>query len=131
MIDELEDDALQTNASDPAQQEHARWSEKEALKRRREVWRRQLSTGEGREFVWMLLRDCGFLQHIGGSVEAVYGQAALHNQVCAWVGRDIAPHPELGLQMQMEARKRAEQQRRGNRTARARKPRGDSDEVTT
>ena len=46
MIDELEDDALQTNASDPAQQEHARWSEKEQGQRVK-IHRTRVLTADG------------------------------------------------------------------------------------
>lgn len=118
----MNDDVVQTNASDPEQLEHARFTEKERAKRRRELWRWLLSQGEGREWLWEIgLRELGMFHRIAGSLEEVYGQAALHNLACDWLRTDITPNRELYLQMQNEALRREEQQRRGNRASRVRR----------
>jgi len=115
----VDDDSLQTSAIDPEQLAHAGRTVKAQQRRRRDLWRWVLSEKAGREFVYdVLLRDLGILHHIGGSLEQVYSQAALHNVACRWMGKDITPHRELYLQMQGEAMKREEEQRRGNRASR-------------
>lgn len=126
----MSDDAVQTNAADPAQLEHARRTVRQQARRRRELWRWLLSHGEGREWLWEIgLRELGMFHHIGGSLEEVYGQASKHNLACEWMRVDITPHRDLYLQMQHEALKREELQRRGNRASRA--PALDDDEETT
>ena len=120
------DDAVQTNAADPAQLEYASRTVRQQTRRRRELWRWLLSHAEGRELLWdVILRELGMFQHIAGPLDVVYGQAALHNQACAWLGRDVTTHRDLFLQMQLEALKREEFQRRGNQASRARPRDGD------
>jgi hypothetical protein len=128
------DEQLQTNAADPAQLAEAQAIVRDRGRRRAELWRRQLSTAEGREFVWdIVLRELGMFHRIAGSPEAVYGQAALHNLAVEWLRVDITPHRDLFLQMQNEALKRDAQEGKRARTARARGGRHDAggEEATT
>ena len=112
------DEPVQTNASDARQVAHGRKRERTQADRRRELFRWALSTKEGRELLWELLRDLGYLRHIGGPLEAVYGQAALHNQACLWL-KEVVVHRDLFLQMQNEAMKRDAQVAKESRAARA------------
>jgi hypothetical protein len=115
-----DDDALQTNAADPDQVAHGR----EKTKRREQddtaLVREQLSSKQGREFVWKVLRMTGLYAHIGGDVEAVYtaiGRRSLGIELLGEVNR----HPELYLQMQNEAIARAKRERDENRAGRTRR----------
>lgn len=123
----MSDDAVQTNATDPEQLEHAARSVREQKKRRAELWRWLLSHGEGRELLWdVILRELGMFHRIAGPLEEVYGQAALHNLACEWLRVDVTPQRELFLQMQNEALRREEQRRRNNKASRVR-PRAESE----
>lgn len=118
---------LQTNAADPAQLENARRYERDRARRRVELFRRQLATYEGREFVWdVILPELGFMQHIGGPLEAVYGAAALHNLAGKLIAVDLSPHTDLYLQMQAEGMKRRDREAKSTREARKPRPREDA-----
>lgn len=100
------------NAADREQVQRDRDRDKQAARDKRTLWARQLSTPEGRQFAWMLLGEFGIYRHIGGAVEHVYGQAALHNKGCD-IFREISERfPEQYLQMEHEALERGRDDRR-------------------
>lgn len=104
MEPELEGPATTTGAEQLA---FADRKARERANRRRDLWRWVLGQKLGRELLYdVLLAELGFLRHIGGPLEAVYGQAALHNLCCRLMAEDILPHRDLYLQMQNEALKR-------------------------
>jgi hypothetical protein len=121
-----DDDALQTSAVDPEQLAHAAAVTTRREDRRASLWRWLLSTHEGREWLYDVgLEDLGYLHHIGGAIEQVYTEAALHNLCCRWMA-EVHGHPDLFLQMQREGmtrRERIRQENRASRVRRARKPR--------
>ena len=115
-------DALQTNAADPAQVRFAGGRTKARRARHRSLWRWLLSQQEGRELLYdVILADLGHLRYIGGPLETVYGEAALHNLCCRWMAEHILVHPELYLQMQGEALRRAERDRQEIQASRTRR----------
>lgn len=120
------DEPIQTNASDARQVARGRKRQVDAADRRRELFRWVLLAKDGRELMWELLRDLGYLKHIGGPLEAVYGQAALHNQACLWL-KELVVNRDLFLQMQNEAMKRDEQIAKDSRAAR--KPDADEEPI--
>lgn len=110
---------LQDNAIDAEQLAYADRKAKERVARRRELWRWLLGQKMGRELLYdVILAELGYLRHIGGPLEQVYSQAALHNVCCRVMAEDILVHRDLYLQMQGEAMKREEQERRELEAAR-------------
>jgi hypothetical protein len=105
-------EAYQSNAADPEQIDYATRKTKDKLRRRRELLRWSLNHAEGRELWWaVLLPLFGLHQHQGGAAETVWGQVALHNVGCALLA-ELTQHRELYLQMQAEAFKRDEREKR-------------------
>jgi hypothetical protein len=104
----MTDDGLgQESTVDAEQLAFADRKTKQRRDRRRELWRWLLSQSIGRELLYdVVLGELGYLRHIGGPLEDVYSQAALHNLCCRLMATDILPHRELFLQMQNEAMKR-------------------------
>jgi hypothetical protein len=99
---------LEGEAIDPAQLEFAEGKAQQRIARRRELWRWLLGQKLGRELLYDIwLPELGFLHAIVGSSEQVHGQVALYNLCVRLMAEDILVHPELYLQMQSEAGKRA------------------------
>jgi hypothetical protein len=103
------DDALVTDATDPRQQEFARRKERDRELAERARWRHQLSTKEGREFLWVeIFGACGMFAHIApDQVEAL----GVRNRALRWWAF-VTSHPQLFLQMQNEALERERKERR-------------------
>lgn len=114
------DTQLQTSATDVDQLAHAQRKEKDRARRRFTLLRQQLSTPDGREFVWQELERHGLYQAIYGPVEFVYtqlGRRAAGLELLA----DLQRHPQAYLQMQNEAIARDEREARENQAARTRR----------
>ena len=103
------DDALVTDATDPRQAEFARRKEKDRELAQRARWRHQLSTKEGREFLWTeIFAPCAMFAHIApGDVETL----GVRNKALRWWAF-VNAHPQLFLQMQNEALERERKERR-------------------
>jgi len=100
------DEPLQTNAADPLQVTEGRRSAKATLRRHRGLVRWVLSTRDGREFMHdVVLPAFRADEKMGGSLEDVFAQAALHN-VGVDLRRQLQEHPEFYLQMVSEGLKR-------------------------
>lgn len=114
-----------TNATDVEQLEFAERKLKDDQRRYHELWRLQLSTYEGREFIWRLLGQLPGTEDIYGDQAFVYRQLG-RRSVWLELELEIAKHPELMLQMRNEAVKREQKLRReiaGQRAAeRGKKP---------
>ena len=111
---------LQDSSIDTEQLAYADAVRQRRVDRRRELWRWLMSKATGREVLYeLVLGELGYLRHIGGPLEQVYGEAALHNLCCRLMAEDILPHRELFMQMQAEALKRDEDERKELEAARA------------
>lgn len=110
---------LQTSAIDEEQLQFAARKEKDAARAQLARWRRQLSTEEGREFVWTeLFGEFRLFDHIDSADLQALGVRNTALRLWALVQR----HPDLFLQMQNEAiarTKRERDERRASRTPRA------------
>lgn len=96
------DDALQTNAADEAQVAHARRKTKERKRRAYRLMRQQLSTPDGREFVWNELQEHGLYADAYGNAEAVFAFLGRRREGLRLLG-EVMKHPRLYLEMQREA----------------------------
>lgn len=113
-------DELQTNAADEQQLQFARRKAKREKARRRGLLKHQLSTAEGREFVWNELERHGIYEEIAGPVDVVYPRLGRRSAGLQLLGA-VMEHPELYLQMQAEAmtrKKRDGDENRASRTPR-------------
>lgn len=108
------DYSLAIDADDPTQRAWAvqKVSEREA--RQRELWRWLMTQKMGREWISdVLLPALGPAHHLGGGTpEQLYGEVALHNLACRWLAQFLLGHRDLYLQMQAEALKREESDRK-------------------
>lgn len=112
----MSDEPIQTNAADPEQVATGARTQKEIERRQLARWRQQLSTREGREFLW----------------EEIFGELKLF----AWIATDdgqalgvrntavkfwayVHRHPDLFLQMQNEAVARVKGETEGRKAARS------------
>lgn len=109
----------QTSAIDPAQLTWAEEQERRRQVRVAELWRWALTQRLGRAFLYeVVLADLGYLRHIRThAADALYGDAALHNQACRWMAQ-IGLHRDLSLQMFAEASKREDEERAAEETKR-------------
>jgi hypothetical protein len=103
----FDDAALQTNAASPAQARTAKAAEQRRELARAELIRVQLSTPQGREFVWSMLGRCAIFEHIAGAIEDTY-RGLGRRDVGLELWGEVNQHPELFLLMQNEAIARAE-----------------------
>jgi hypothetical protein len=110
-------EALQTNAADEAQITRARRKVKDRRRREHALMAQQLSTYDGREFVWRELERHGIYREIGGTTDAVFtalGRRSAGLELLA----DVMSHPQQYLLMQNEAMVRAERESKDNQAAR-------------
>ncbi len=107
---------LQTNAADPEQLAFARQVERDRLTRKLARWRQQLSTQEGREFVWEELFFVLF-QYIGPGDEQTLG--ARNEELRRF--QEANKHPDLYLQMQREGMARRKQEDAEARSSRVKR----------
>ena len=108
---------LQTNAIDDGQRKHADRKVKEKGRRRVALMRQQLSTADGREFVWLMLRELGLYEDAQGDVERVYGFLGRRRAGLRLLG-EVMQHPQRFLEMQAEAMARDERDNQENDAAR-------------
>ena len=108
---------LQTNAADPEQVEHGARKAKRQQRRRTALMRQQLSTPDGREFVWELLRELGIYGDAFGSPEVVYGFLGARRKGLKLLA-EVMQHPERFLEMQAEAFDRDDRDGEENKAAR-------------
>jgi hypothetical protein len=107
---------IQTNAADPEQIAVGRRAARDDARAQKARWRVQLSTAEGRQFVWDEIFGDGFLfEHID-TVEVQ--KLGVRNRMLKWWAFCQA-HTSLFLQMQAEALKRADETQRRRRKERA------------
>jgi len=99
------EEPIQTNAADPDQVAYGRRSARDEARAQATRWRHQLSTYEGRQFLWEEIFGDGFLfEHID---TAEVQKLGVRNRMLKWWAF-TQQHPQLFLQMQHEALKRAE-----------------------
>jgi hypothetical protein len=103
---------LQTNAGDDEQVSAGRRIERARERRRRAVLRQQLSTTDGREYVWGLLAEMRIFAAIHGDEQQVYMALGLRNYGTAKLAELVARHPKEYLLMQQEAMARTEREQR-------------------
>lgn len=124
MVDE--DDLVEgeTGQTDATSLEQIRFFEQQATARaarERELWRWVLTQKMGREFLHtVVFATLGHLRHLpldGGP--QLYGDVALHNLACRWLGKFVVRHRDLYLQMLAEASKRDEDERQALEAMRA------------
>lgn len=113
-----EDAPVQENAAEPEQVTRGTRSQRDAVARRRYLWRGvltgQLTAQENREFVWdVLFGDIGVMRPMKAAThDALVMQATLHNLGVKWLRDDVMPHRELYRQMTIEAEKRGDERRK-------------------
>jgi len=92
---------LVEDTSDPQQVAFGRRKERDLVQEDRERWRTQLSTYEGRAFVWAVLGRLPGTQDIHGDTAFVYRELGRRS---VWLELYVAidQHPELAAQMQQE-----------------------------
>jgi hypothetical protein len=95
--------ALQGNASDLEQIQYAKRKETDAARIRAELVRRQLSTAEGRQFVWIELERAGVFDELSGPMDAVYFANAERNPARRLLRELMEAHPDAYLLMHAEA----------------------------
>jgi hypothetical protein len=115
-VSSIDDYALVDNAADPEQVAGAAFRMRERERERRNRWRTQMSTKEGREFLWEEIFAVLF-EFIG--TEDVQKLGVRNEECRRWLFAN--EHPELFLQMQNEAMKRARTLRTENRAARTKR----------
>lgn len=111
---------LQTNAADERQIQFARRKAKRDKNRKRSLLKHQLSSADGREFVWNELERHGIYEDIAGPVDIVYARLGRRSAGLQLLGA-VMEHPELYLQMQAEAiarKKRDAEENDASRTPR-------------
>jgi hypothetical protein len=111
------DDALQTNAADGEQLGRAKRKVADRLRNRGALVRQQMSTYEGRMFVWEELAAHGIYEDVSGPVEVVYQFVGRRREGLRLLA-EVTKHPQFYLQMQSEAMARADRERRENQAAR-------------
>jgi hypothetical protein len=112
----VNEEPIQTNAADPEQIALGQRSSKDETKATGGRWRLQLSTYEGRRFLWDEILADGFLfAHIESEETQKLG---VRNRALKWWARS-QEFPDLFLQMQGEAMKRESTTRRTRRSERA------------
>lgn len=119
MMPQPELEPLQTSAVDEGQLAYAGRKVKDLARAQLARWRHQLSSYEGREFLWTeLFGELRLFDHIEPSDVQGLG---LHNLGVKWWAF-VQQHPDLFLQMQNEAiarGKKEREERRAMRTSRA------------
>lgn len=114
----MSDRDLVTNAADETQVKRGARKEKDRERRRRSLLRQQMSTPDGREFVWSELEAAGIFADCVGGVEAVYGFLGRRRQGLELLVEVMTHHAKEYLLMQGEAIARDERERRDNAAAR-------------
>ncbi len=114
----MADTDLQTNAADPAQVDRGKRKERDRERRRRALLRQQLSTADGREFVWTELAAAGIFEDCYGSIEAVSAFLGRRRRGLELLVELMTFHAREYLLMQSEALSRDERERRENVAAR-------------
>lgn len=110
----MNEEPIQTNAADPEQVTYGRRKEKDLERAYGALWRMQLSTSHGREFVWTLLGGMKLFAWIASDDLQALG---IRNKALEYWAQALR-HPELFLQMQNEAIARDKREREGRRAAR-------------
>jgi hypothetical protein len=110
------DEPLQTSATDPEQLAFAKQKERDREAQRRARWRHQLSTYEGRQFIWDELFAALFA-YIPPGDQALLG--VRNEELRRWALAN--EHTDLFLQMQREAMARAKQDRDEARSSRVKR----------
>lgn len=108
---------LVTDTTSATQAARARRKTRDRVKNDYALMRLQLSTYEGRQFVWRLLEQAGVFEDISGSDAAVREQIGRRRFGLALLA-DAGRHPELFNQMFQEGRARAETARKEAEAAR-------------
>lgn len=108
---------LQTNAADPDQVAHGARREKDGRRRRNALLKQQLSTPDGREFVWSELERHGIHDDVMGSTEELQRFVGRRSAGLELL-REVYRHPEAFLLMQQEAIARAQREADSNKAAR-------------
>lgn len=114
----MSDRDLVENAADERQVTRAAQEERARVRRRRSLMRQQLSTPDGREFVWNQLQDAGIFEDCSGPVEVVYAFLGRRRAGLKLLIEVMQSHSKEYLLMQGEAIARDKREREGNAAAR-------------
>lgn len=110
---------LVKNAADVEQVRYAERKTKDRASRELQLWRAQLSTPDGREFIWSTLRHFGLFESgVGLSADALFALEGRRDVGRRWWSFITSRLPREFLTMQREAMDRDERDARGNAAAR-------------
>lgn len=112
----MTDRAQVRNAADRDQVRRADRRDRDRLERRHELMRRQLSTREGREFVWQELERHHLFESITVQSSLIYAMSGRRDAGLELFA-EVLEHSELYLLMQQEAILRARQDDRATDAA--------------
>jgi hypothetical protein len=121
VIGEREGLENQVSTTDPEELQERLEQRGDFTREERAEIRQQLSTVEGRAFVWRLMWEGGVFEDILGTAEQVYRALGRRSAALKLYARCVE-HPDLYLQMQGEAVRRGRDRRRVRRSRTVNKP---------